>query len=90
MLVTCVAEWVWTAYCCAETYFGGEESVEYYYKNQLDALTGGETSSHSPIWNPREYFLSVLSRRLKQVTKEWSNTVEAVEHCLRTYVIASL
>lgn len=89
VLVTGVDEWFWTAYCCAETYFGSEEPVNYYYENHLDAPSGGEISSQLPVWNPREYFLSILSRRLKQVTKEWSNVVEAVEQCLKGYVSLS-
>ena len=90
MLVTGFDEWFWTAYCCAETYFGSEESIQYYTDNQLDALTGGEKSMLYPVWNPREYFLSILSRRLKQVTKEWSNVVETLQDRLRLHVSESL
>ena len=86
MLVTGVDEWFWTAYFCAETYFGSEESIHYYTDNQYDALTGGEKSLLYPVWNPREYFLSILSRRLKQVTKEWSNVVETLQDRLRLHV----
>ena len=68
------------------THFGSEESIQYYHENQLDALTGGEKSIQYPVWNPREYFLSVLSRRLKQVTKEWSNVVESLEDRSRIQV----
>lgn len=86
MLVTGVDEWFWTAYFCAETHFGSEESIQYYHENQLDALTGGEKSMLFPVWNPREYFLSILSRRLKQATKEWSNVVETLQDRLRLHV----
>ena len=86
VLVTGVDEWFWTAYCFADTYFGSDESIQYYHKNKLDALAGGEKSARFPVWNPREYFLSILSRRLKQVTKEWSNVIEALEMRLRSYV----
>ena len=68
VLVTGVDEWFWTAYCFAETFFGSEESIQFYYENDFDAFTGGEKSASFPVWNPREYFLSILSRRLKQVT----------------------
>ena len=90
LLLTGVDEWFWTAYCCAETYFGSEESIQYYSDNQLDALTGGEKSMLDPVWNPREYFLSILTRRLKQVTKEWSNIVETLQDRLRLHVSAIL
>ena len=86
LLVTGVDEWFWTAYCCAETYFGSEESIQYYSDNELDALTGGEKSMLYPVWNPREYFLSVLSRRLKQVTKEWIIVVDTLQDRLRLHV----
>ena len=90
LLITGVDEWFWTAYCCAETYFGSEVSLQYYSDNQLDALTGGEKTMSFPVWNPREYFLSILSRRLKQVTKEWGNVVEALQARLRLHVSEGL
>ena len=86
LLITGVDEWFWTTYFCAETHFGSEESIQYYHENKLDALTGGEKSLLYPVWNPREYYLSILSRRLKQVTKEWSTVVESLEDRLRIHV----
>ena len=86
VLVTGIDERFWTAYCFTETHFGSEETAQYYYENGLDAPTGGEKSTDYPIWNPREYFLLVLSCRMKQTTKEWSNVVIALESRLRYYV----
>ena len=86
LLIAGIDEWFWTAYCLTDTYFGSEESIQFYHDNQLDALSGGEKSLKYPIWNPREYFLSILARRLKQVTKEWGSIVELIESRLRVHV----
>ncbi len=58
----------------------------YYYEYDLDAPTGGEKSTNYPIWNPREYFLLILSCRVRQITKEWSNIMDALEDRLRYHV----
>ncbi|KAL9040715.1 MAG: hypothetical protein Q9214_004374 [Letrouitia sp. 1 TL-2023] len=83
ILVTGIDEWFWTAYCFVDTYFGSEETVENYYDRGLDALTGGQKSLHYPVWNPRGYFLQLLSFRLEQATKEWSNVVDALDDRLQ-------
>ncbi len=49
VVVTGIDEWFWTAYCCTDTHFGSEETVQYYHKNGLDAPTGGEKSTVYPI-----------------------------------------
>jgi hypothetical protein len=86
VVVTGIDEWFWTAYCCTDTHFGSEESVQYYHENGLDAPTGGEKSTDYPIWNPREYFLVVLSCRVKQTTKEWGNVINTLETRLKYHV----
>ena len=86
MLITGVDEWFWTAYCCTDTYFGSEETIQFYHERKLDAPTGGSKSNMHPSWDPREYFLLVLSRRLGQVTKEWGNVINAFEGRLHHHV----
>ena len=86
VLVTGIDEWFWTVYCFVDTYFGSEETVDYYHERGLDALTGGEKASHYPAWNPRGYFLQLLSLRLKQATQEWSNVVDALDDRLHHHV----
>ena len=81
-----VDEWAWTSYCCTETYFGSEESVQFYHSRGLDASSGGAKPTHYPVWNPREYFLFVLSLQVNQITKEWSNIVTTLEERLQPYV----
>jgi hypothetical protein len=84
-LVTGVDEWHWTAYCCVETFFGSEGNPEWYV-NEFDGPSGGGKPEFFPIWNPREYFLLVYSRRLKQATKEWINVISKLESRLDEYV----
>ena len=86
LLITGTNEWLWTAYCCTETYFGSENTKQYYLENGLDAPSGGDRPTSIPVWNPREYFLSILCRRFKQVTKEWINLVETLEKRLGAQV----
>ena len=86
LLVSGVDEWFWTSYCCADTYFGSEKTIQYYHDRDLDASSGGERPTHYPVWNPREYFLYVLSRRFRQVTQEWRVVVTAVEDRLQNNV----
>ena len=86
LLVTGIDEWFWTAYCCVETYFGSEETIYHYQDEHLDAPSGGERRARYPVWNPREYFLFIASRRFRQVTREWSVIVKALEARLRPQV----
>jgi hypothetical protein len=86
VLVTGIDEWFWTAYCCVDKYFGSEETLQHYYDGNLDAPSGGERWLDFPIWNPREYFLFILSRRFRQATKEWAIVVRALEESLRSQV----
>lgn len=88
-------EWVWTAYCCVDTYFGSEPDHRTYHNGfsredrqyqGRDAPTGGAKVLDFPIWNPREYFLTVLARRMMQATREWTNLVNTVQHTLDEYV----
>lgn len=57
-----------------------QESVEYYTEQCVvgvspDPLTAGQYDAEPPVWTPREYFLRVLESRVKQVNREWHNTV---------------
>lgn len=86
-ILTGIDEWFWVSYCCVDSYFGSEP-------NQLDYLNEAspvDPASCSiwlqyPSWNPREYFLTVASRRLAQATQEWVALVTAFEERLLAYV----
>jgi hypothetical protein len=85
-------EWFWTTYCFVDTYFGSEYTNEEYRNTSpapADAPSGGATSVDKPVWNPREYFLLILSRRMEQVSKEWSKLVAELNERLGAYVSLS-
>jgi hypothetical protein len=75
VIVFGVDEWVWTSICFVETYFRTEESIDRYFAGVHDAPSSAGTPADRPIWNPREYYLMVLSRRIHQVTLEWYNVL---------------
>ncbi|OCK86435.1 hypothetical protein K432DRAFT_284700 [Lepidopterella palustris CBS 459.81] len=86
-LVTGVDEWFWTLYCCVDTYFGSEPEYRTYLDGQYgsDPATGGFLWLKFPRWNPREYFLVVLSRRMMQATREWRALIDAFEERMEEY-----
>jgi hypothetical protein len=86
-----VDEWVWSVYCCVDTYFGEENWTEYLntspgVKDETDAPSGGWIRQINPYWNPREYFLIVLHRRMIQATTEWSVLITNFAERLDIYV----
>lgn len=86
-LITGVDEWLWTAYCCVDMFFGSEQDPETYYIREVDGPSGGERSEDYPTWNPREYFMLVLSQRVTQITREWENVLYELCSRLEVYVI---
>ena len=85
-LITGVDEWHWTAYCCVDTFFESEKTLDGYFSERLDGLLGGAAIEWRPTWNPREYFLHAFARRLGQATQEWTNVVLELESRLDEYV----
>jgi len=82
-LVIGVDEWWYTSYCLVDTYYQG---CEEHWKTYLsppgirEPATGGKNRLEtSTIWNPREYFLAVLARRLRQATSESIALLEEFE-----------
>lgn len=89
LTVVGVDEWLWTAYCCVDTYFpGGEPSNRSYLASIVpaDPPSGGGLWLNNPEWKPRQYFLIVLARRIMQAAREWSALVNAFEDRLISYV----
>lgn len=89
VLLVGIDEWVWTLYCLVEDQF--EEmhdpaELEQHVTNMRDAPSGNYASYTMPIWNPREYFLLVLCRRMGQATLEWQNLVETLDQRLKDLV----
>ncbi|OJD36486.1 transcription factor sef1 [Diplodia corticola] len=88
-LVSGVDEWFWTSYLFVDTYFGKEEDYNSCYANP-DVTTGTDPASGSiqlkhQVWNPREYFLAVLTQRMRQVTGEWTYLINTFEAQMNIY-----
>ena len=86
-----VDEWVWTTYFFEDDYFTDDVRVERDWIGPppfkgLDAPIGRHRSLQHPIWNPREYFLAAMSRRMTQVTKEWRNLISTFDELMVEYV----
>ena len=87
-----VDEWVWTTYFFEDDYFteGANQTRDWMGPppecKGLDVPIGRHRSMEHPIWNPREYFLAALSRRMTQVTKEWKNIISAFDERMIEYV----
>lgn len=89
VLLVGIDEWVWTLYCLVESHFEQPQDLtelEQYVTNMRDAPSGQFASYKQPIWNPREYFLLVLCRRMDQATLEWQNLVETLDQRLKDLV----
>ncbi|KIY03609.1 uncharacterized protein Z520_00300 [Fonsecaea multimorphosa CBS 102226] len=88
VLITGVDEWYWTAYCCVDTFSQEPESPNAYIEWNDDGPSGGGRDEIYPVWNPREYFLLMLSRRCKQVAGEWEAIIYELNARLDTYETA--
>lgn len=88
VLVTGVDEFLWTSICCVDTFFGCETGRKDYLEDDapVEPATGGSSPLRYPMWNPREFFLVVLSRRIARATREWSTLIEAFEERMNAYV----
>jgi hypothetical protein len=85
-LVTGTDETHWTAYCIIDTYLGSDQGANAFFLNQKDGPSGGAQPESQPCWNPRGYFLLVLSQRIKQTTREWRNIISTLMDRLDAYV----
>jgi len=86
VLVVGVDEWLWTGYCFADTYFRTGSPPAQHVRHGMDALVGAGAMLSLPFWNPREYFLHVMSRRTNQMTKEWAQLIAVLSSRLESYV----
>jgi hypothetical protein len=83
--VTGINDWVWTAYCFADTYFGSSDKVEVYEQQKgggggrVDPLGAGSLDADRPIEGPREYYGKVFEIRLKMIRKEWNAILRKIE-----------
>jgi len=87
LLIFGIDEWVWTAYCFVDSYFISNINHREYFEvaHPTDPCLGGSKLMEFPFWNPREYFIAILSRRLRQAAREWVALVNAFEVRMAAY-----
>ena len=87
-ILTGIDERLYTAICLADTFFGSEDFRDSYTSqtSALDAPSGGGHWLKFPVWNPRQYFLTVLAKRISQVRGEWMNLIDHFMARLDDYV----
>ncbi|EXF78263.1 hypothetical protein CFIO01_00258 [Colletotrichum fioriniae PJ7] len=86
LLVTGFDEFRWTAYCLADSFSEDEENLRNIanYTNR-ELLTDPVSCGKLPIgalWDPREYFLTILRIRLRQFESEWARTTNFLERAV--------
>jgi hypothetical protein len=87
-------ETFWTELFLVDTYFGSEKNLETYLATPLhgnpgdgsDPPLGGRGSMQKPIFDPREYFLLKIDRRIEQVATEYRALVETFNKRMEEYV----
>ncbi|KAF2656663.1 hypothetical protein K491DRAFT_596635, partial [Lophiostoma macrostomum CBS 122681] len=83
-------EWFWTEYFLVETYFGSEGRISTYFEDcdpgdGFDPPLGGIGRMNIPRYDPREYWLMKVERRVLQVTKEYAALVDTFDARMENY-----
>ncbi|KAF2084415.1 hypothetical protein K490DRAFT_68722 [Saccharata proteae CBS 121410] len=93
LVVVGLDEWQWSAYCLVDTYFEPSRRKAAYatepdydhWEDPDGPAAGGANEFKGPMWNPREYFLVVLARRVQQVVMAWRVLMDVMEDRLKAY-----
>ncbi|KAF2869771.1 hypothetical protein BDV95DRAFT_497619 [Massariosphaeria phaeospora] len=83
-------EWFWTEYFLVDTYFGSEQKLHEYIANYpsgdgFDPPLGGRGTMNPPCFDPREYWLFKVDRRVHQVTVEYTSLIETFNKRMEEY-----
>ncbi|KAF2739823.1 hypothetical protein EJ04DRAFT_425947 [Polyplosphaeria fusca] len=83
-------EWFWTEYFLVDTYFGSERGLHKYfddckYGEGFDPPLGGQGKLTNARYDPREYWLMKVNRRMAQATREWFALVDAFDERMKSY-----
>ncbi|KAF2496106.1 hypothetical protein BU16DRAFT_526627 [Lophium mytilinum] len=86
-------EWVWTTYLFLDTFFRSEDRLKDYLENcnlgeGFDPPLGGISKMDNPHFNPRQYFLAILDRRIMQASVEWTVLIETFDERMVAYAKA--
>jgi hypothetical protein len=82
--------WRWAGYAFIDTSFESEDLGDgiFSYEDVHEDPIASNSELHAdlPIWDPREYFLTILEIRVTQVRKELEYLVRAVERSVKQNV----
>jgi hypothetical protein len=93
--LTGIDSFVWTAYGIVDTYFSPEDLVETYHlqngvgRGRPDPFGAGVIDADMPIWTPREFFLKIVSIRMKGIVREWRGVINQMDTDIQQYVYSS-
>lgn len=84
----------WTELFLVDTYFGSEANFQAYldtpnlgkYGDGSDPPLAGQGSLALTLFDPREYFLEKIDRRIAQVATEYGALIETFNKRMETYV----
>jgi hypothetical protein len=87
-------ETFWSELFLVDTYFGSEKKLETYlvtpeggnYGDGSDPPLAGQGSMELPMFDPREYFLMKIDRRIEQVATEYRALIETFNNRMEEYV----
>ncbi|KAF1950727.1 hypothetical protein CC80DRAFT_509497 [Byssothecium circinans] len=80
----------WTAHCFEDTAYDLDRELDKdafdHHGLNTDPFAWVELLyANYPIWNPREYFVSVVRLRIGQVRNEWSSLIRVLENIVHGY-----
>ena len=76
----------WTAFCNVDTWFDTTSQVDLFLEDDIDGPSACARSAIKDCNSAKEYFLVVLSQRLRQIKLEWRNVLDLLMTRLDTYV----
>lgn len=84
-------EWFWTEYFLVDTYFGSEEGLHEYLEGCVlgegfDPPLGGKGRMDEACYDPRQYWLMKVDRRILQVTREYTALIDTFDERMEDYV----
>jgi len=88
-----VADRRWVAYAFRDTDYDEDQDMgefEFDYNgmaaDQIAADGARPVNANHPVWNPREYYLMIVSRKLSQIVGEWAKLIRKLEKGIQKHV----
>lgn len=83
----------WAAYSFDDTEFDDEDLYDKIFPCEgvhADPIASDDdTDAERPIWDAREYFLKIVSSRVRRATDSWDELLRPIERSIQEYVSAN-